>query len=68
MTGEEFRVFRIENGMTQEEIARILDRSVGTIRLWESRDNRLRDVIDPILSRGIMEVISDYKASGRIAV
>lgn len=67
MTGEEFRSFRIENKMTQEKIARVIDRSVGTIRLWESRENRSRDIIDPVLARGITETINDYNGSGRIA-
>lgn len=58
---------RLEYKLTQEGLAKVLGRSVGTIRFWESRQNRNRDVVDSVLARGIEATLKEHKKTGQVA-
>lgn len=66
MTGEEFRKKRMRQGLTQEAIARVICRSIATVRVWEASANREREIIDPLTAKGIDAAISDYEQTGRM--
>lgn len=44
MTGAEFRAWRKERGLTQRQLAALIDMSLATIKVWENLDQlHLRD-------------------------
>jgi DNA-binding transcriptional regulator YiaG len=61
LTREELKALRGEANITQEEAARILKVSIGTLRSWESKTG---NPIKPVVAAGIKKAIGDYIKTG----
>lgn len=66
MTGNQAREVRIGLGLTQEAFARVICRSIATVRAWEAKANRERNVIDPLTAKGIEAATAEYEQTGKM--
>lgn len=66
MTGGEFRSLRLQAKLTQEGIARLLEVSVGTIRLWEGHSKRDVHVINKTYEVGVRFIVSKHMETGQV--
>lgn len=63
MTGEELRTERIKVGLTQEQLAGIIEHTGTTIRNWEND----RVPIPKIKVPGIKQALESYEKTGQVA-
>jgi len=56
MTGEELKALRHEHGLTQDALARIIDRTVDAVRKWEGGARP----IDTFTARAIRLMLKEH--------